>query len=675
MGLQVLLTALLEVSCLMTAPVAADAIAPLPAEMDTARGWVSGVLATVPFSFNYNGHPSTDLLPKWKSESKTEKLTDSRTRRTVIYTDPDSKLQVRWVAVEYADFPTVEWTVYFANAGSADTPIISDIRALDVKFERGDEGEFTLHHAKGTTVKADDFMPLTTTLGKKQSATFTPSGGRPCAGVWPYFNLEWPGQGVIVVVGWPGQWTGSFERDADKGVAIRAGQELTHLKLKPGEEIRTPLIVLQFYKALGGRACLPSLPDWLRAQNTWRRWMNTHNLPKPNGKLAPPMHVACSSHQFHEMINANEENQKQFVDLYTQRGLKLDYWWMDAGWYVNNGNWPNTGTWEVDPKRFPKGLKAITDHAHAKGVDSIVWFEPERVNRGTWLFDRHPEWLLGSEGDNRLLDLGNPEALKWLIEHVDKIIVEQGIDLYRQDYNISPLPFWRLHDSPDRQGITENHYVTGYLAYWDELLRRHPNMLIDTCASGGHRNDLETLRRSLPLLRSDYIFEPVGQQGHTYGLALWLPYFGTGAIAEDVYSLRSSMPSSFNSCWDVRKDDLDYPLLRKLMDQWRTYSPDFYGDFYPLTPYSLDQDRWIAWQFDDPEKGTGVIQAFRRAESPYESARFKLQGLEPEATYSVRNVDEPKPVQMTGKAMMEDGLTIGVTEKPGAVVIIYSKVK
>jgi len=52
--------------------------------------------------------------------------------------------------------------------------------------------------------------------------------------------------------------------------------------------------------------------------------------------------------------------------------------------------------------------------------------------------------------------------------------------------------------------MTENLYVQGYLAYWDGLLQQHPGMLIDSCASGGRRNDLETLRRAVPLLRSDY---------------------------------------------------------------------------------------------------------------------------------------------------------------------------
>ena len=134
------------------------------------------------------------------------------------------------------------------------------------------------------------------------------------------------------------------------------------------------------------------------------------------------------------------------------------------------------------------------------------------------------------------------------------MLTREGIDLYRQDFNIDPLAYWRANDAPDRQGLTEMRHVEGYLAYWDELRRRHPGLLIDSCASGGRRNDLETLRRAVPLLRSDYqafdgnpAYAP-GNQGHTYGLSSWIPYYGQGVYFTDrdyVYSVRSYLSPAF----------------------------------------------------------------------------------------------------------------------------------
>ena len=203
-----------------------------------------------------------------------EKLDKARTERTVVYTDPQTGLVIRCVAIEYHDFPTVEWTLHFKNPGQKATPILENIQALDMRFARGHYGEFLLHHAVGSPCAVNDYQPLASELLPKTEKRISAAGGRPTNSDMSYFNLEVPtGSGVIVAVGWPGQWSSSWTRDEDVGLRIRAGQELTHLKLLPGEEIRTPLMVLQFWTQ-----------DWIRAQNVWRRWMLAHNVPKPDGK-------------------------------------------------------------------------------------------------------------------------------------------------------------------------------------------------------------------------------------------------------------------------------------------------------------------------------------------------------------------------------------------------------
>ncbi len=485
-----------------------------------------------PFSFVYDGKPSSQFLGSWKVERASKRLDKQRTQHTLAYTDPKSGLVVRAGGIEYHDFPTVEWTLYFKNSGKAATPIIEKIQALDVRFTRGHYGEFLLHHAVGSPCRPDDYGPLETPLPPKTAKKIAAAGGRPTNSDMSYFNLESPtAEGVIVVVGWPGQWSSLWTRDDGLGLHVQAGQELTHLKLLPGEEIRSPLVVLQFWKG-----------DWVRAQNIWRRWMVAHNIPKPGGKTPQPELFGCSSHLYREMYDANEANQKMCIDRYLEERIPIGYWWMDAGWYpCDPVGWPKTGTWEVDSKRFPRGLRAISDHAHSKNVKTILWFEPERVAVDSWLFNKRPQWLLSTGSGQKLLNLGNTEAREWLTGHVDKLMTDQGIDLYRQDFNIDPLAFWRGVDAPDRQGITEIRYVEGYLAYWDELLRRHPDMFIDSCASGGRRNDLETMRRAIPLWRTDYRCEPVGTQCCTYGVSCGCRYPGR--------ERRMSTPTCFAAIW------------------------------------------------------------------------------------------------------------------------------
>ena len=182
-------------------------------DLPIIEGQVPPVMSTdLPFSFTYGGQSSAALLPLWRRECQVNKLDDQRTERTWIWTDPRTKLVLRWAAIEYHDFPTVEWTLHFKNGGATDSPIISDVQALDARFERKKDevyarfaspGEFVLNHHVGSPCAANDYQPLRTALPHQTTKRIATSGGRGSNSDWPYFNVEWPGEGVIAVVGWP----------------------------------------------------------------------------------------------------------------------------------------------------------------------------------------------------------------------------------------------------------------------------------------------------------------------------------------------------------------------------------------------------------------------------------------------------------------------------------------
>ena len=657
-------------------PVSALALGPTAEEMTLAKEWTQAHLGpetkALPFSFIYNGTPPD--IKTWKTERTSKKLDEYRTQTTITYTDPKTALEVRCVVVEYNDFPTVEWTVYFKNTGTSDTPFLDNIRALDIGLKRDPDprGQFLLHHHRGSPANRSDYMPLESPLPmlgwERISAKGDAASGRPTDSDWPYFNLEWNGgkEGMIVVIGWPGQWSSEWRADEGTGLRITSGQELTHFKLRPGEEIRTPLIVLQRWKGC----------DWIDAQNVWRRWMIKYNVPRPSGKLPPPMFSGFVQIGNFCMYGSDEADSKQYIDYYIDKGLQPDCYWMDTGWFVEGWDPDNQQkNWEPDRKRFPNGMRPISDYAHGKGLKTVLWFEPERVWK-SWISENHPEWCLSSSTHpHLLLDLGNPEALKWITDRIHNRLIEDNIDIFRSDFNFSPLDHWRQNNPPDRQGIRENHWVKGYLAFWDGLLRRNPNLLIDSCASGGKRNDLETLRRSIILWRSDRSGGAVEMQCQTYGISFWVPYHGAGSGNIDKYVLRSYMYPSIVGQYDLRRDDLDYDLLKRVLNEWRRINKYFFGDYYPLTPYSLYNDVWIAWQFDCPEEGEGVVQVFRRAENDEADKvrNFKLRGLEPQAQYEVTDLDVNVPSCLSGRELMENGLKINIPEKPAAAVVIYKK--
>ncbi len=647
-------------------------------ERRLAQRWAAEHLAPegdLPFSFVYGGAPSASLLPGWRRREERRPLDDRRAERTITFADPQTGLVVRCVAVEYADFPVVEWTVYVRNDGAVDTPLLADLHALDMQMSSAEEDAFMLHYQRGDFCTADSYQPFAQQLWRNMALSLAPVGGRGTNSAFPYFNVQKSDGGVICAVGWPGQWRAAFQRDASRSLRLTAGQETVRLRLHPGEEIRTPLIALLFWTG----------QDVVRSQNLWRRWMLAHNTPRPGGQAPGPLYAFCSG-GFFPRLKVSAASARLFLDALAREGIDLDYWWMDAGWYPCD-DWPQVGTWEPDPARFPRGIKEISDYARTHGSRLIVWFEPERVTPGTWLYRRHPEWLLGQGQGTKLLDLGNAAARAWAVDHISRLIEEHGVDLYRQDFNIDPLPFWRAHDAEDRQGVTENRYIQGYLAFWDELLRRHPGMLIDSCASGGRRNDLETLRRAAPLLRSDYqSFEgdpatAPGNQGHTYALASWLPYTGHGVYYNPqhdpravIYLTRSSQCPAFVIAVDVRRPDVDWDLYRRLVGQWRQVADCYLGDYYPLTPYTLADDQWMAWQFDRPDLGRGMVQAFRRAACPDESLRVALRGLIAEARYVVTDLDSGAEGERSGSTLMGEGINVRLSQPASAALLSYRMV-
>ncbi len=658
---------------------------PIPEEMAMKAKWVNEHLSesSAPvFSFRYADSFAARLLPTWvKAPTETTALPRGRTRREQCWRDPHSGLEIRLVSVEYSDYPAIEWTVFAANRGTADTNLLENFEAIDTVLATS-AAATTLRTIRGDNYSATSYEPLAFPLDAAPVA-LEPVLGRPTNGSWPYFNLDGGQQGTLMALGWPGQWQAEFSAQQG-GIKIVGGQKTTRLRLKPGEEIRTPLVALLFWKR----------HDWIDAQNLWRQWVIAHNLPRPGGKL-PTANTAIAVGDFPSSAAGVIASLKQYWD----NGIRVGYAWLDAGWYRIDdvSKWidsPGIGSWIPDPKRFPNGIREVADFAHNHGMKFILWFEPERACQESVLWERYPHWLLPWEPENqeyahiRALDLGNREARTWVTNYISDFISRDRLDVFRQDANANPLGAWKTADAPERQGMTENLYVQGYLEFWDSLLRTHPDLLIDSCASGGRRNDLETIRRSVPLLRSDYQGPQVpeqgpkgamtadvfnGNQGHTYGLSFWLPYYGTGEMSDDLYAARSHLcPFNVVGTDGARPD---WAALRRRIADHEAVAPlAFRGDYYPLTPYDKSQTSWMAWEFHDSDSGHGYVQAFRRENNIQPRTRLSLRGLDPQAAYEITDRDTGQSQQLTGRELMSDGLLVYAPAPRTALLYTFRKI-
>lgn len=670
-------------------------------ELAAARRWAEEAFAAgresgrFPLSFRYGGRSSAQLLESWAVERVEAAPAPGVTQETITLTDPQTGLQCRCELRRFSDFPVVEWVAHFVNAGHTDTPILADIRPLDTLFPLERERESRVHHAKGSQCRYDDFAPLETLLRPGEELSLASVGGRSSDGALPFFNLEMGQRGVIGAIGWTGGWAAHFERNAE-GLRLRAGMPATHLSLHPGEAIRTPRIALLFWEGehpraqnawIGGMPFASCDTDRLRAHNLWRRFILAHHTPRPNGRLLrPPIAEAVWGER-------TAETQIAKARWLKEQQLPVEYFWIDAGWYGEGAFNPQAdtfgtewvvqvGNWYPNKAPYPQGLRPVGEALKEMGLGFVLWLEPERVYKGTRFTREHPEWLLGPIGDNYLFNLGLPEARHYLTEMISALIAEAGITCYRQDFNFQPAPYWQAADLPDRVGMSEIRHIEGLYAYWDELLARHPGLIIDNCSSGGRRIDLETISRSVPLWRSDVQcfegFDPIAMQTQTQGLAPWVP-LSTGYWGQPTaYAARSAFGPGMIMGWSTKalEASLDLPLelIRKLLAEEHAVRAYFYGDFYPLVSFSLADDAWAAWQWDRPDLGEGMVLALRRQRSPFPRLEAPLRGLEPGARYEWRSLDGGAVSERSGRELVEQGICVEIAEKPGSALFIYKRV-
>lgn len=648
----------------------------------TASQWVEKHFAkgkTPPFSFVLDGKNSSEFIQNWQFQSEKIKSADTNKDESVYsYTDSKSGLRVRCYVTCFKNFDAVEWIVRFTNTSALNSPLIEKAAVIDEKFASESSGTFILHHNKGSNADRSDFQPVDETLQPGKNIYMTPSGGRSSdTSAFPFFNLEMPDkQGIMAAVGWTGKWYADLIQTDSKSVALKSGMEKMQLSLYPDEEIRTPGICLLFWKG----------EDRMEGHNQFRQFILAHHSRKINGRFAE--YPLSGSFDYGDPAPCGEYNcltaeyAIALVKRYQHFKILPELFWLDAGWYTGCGWdkekgewWQNVGNWSVDKERFPNGLRPVADAVHAVGAKFMVWFEPERVRQGTQLDKEHPEWLTKLKGkDDFLFDLGNADARNWITNHISDIIRKEGIDYYRQDFNFDPMPYWESSNKPGRIGIPEIRHIEGLYAYWDSLLVRFPNLLIDNCASGGRRIDLETTSRSAPLWRTDYQYgEPNGYQCHTFGLNFYLPIHGTAVYKTDNYTFRSGLGGTAVMNWEVTgRDGEPIPAIQKKIRDYKELRPYFYGDFYPLTAArtTIRDNSWLAYQLNRPEKEDGIVLAFRRKDCTEESLRIKLGGLSAKNIYVLNFEDYGLQLEKTGSELM-NGLDISIPLKPASLLIRY----
>jgi alpha-galactosidase len=316
------------------------------------------------------------------------------------------------------------------------------------------------------------------------------------------------GQVWAVHVGWSGNHEHSAEKLPDTTAALGGGELLQpgEIVLAQGESYTTPWVYFaysahgldgireKFHRYIRSRPQHPRTPRPV-VLNTWEAVYFDHDL----GKLKALAEAAA---------NVGVE---RFV--------------LDDGWFrYRRSDNAGLGDWYADETVWPDGLRPISDHVHALGMQFGLWFEPEMVNPDSDLYRAHPDWVLARE--NRLpaefrnqhtLDLANPDVFAYLLDRLSTMVTEAGVDFIKWDHN------------RDLVEPTQVHFQTqAVYRLFHELKERHPGLEIESCSSGGARIDLGVLEHTDRVWTSD-TNDPVDRQQIQLWTGLLLPLELMGA--------------------------------------------------------------------------------------------------------------------------------------------------
>ncbi len=552
------------------------------------------------------------------------------------------------------------------NESTENSPRIRGVRSFDVRFPAI---EARFDGIMGDNLSRDSFAPYTRALAAEPYVLEPVEGRSSSATAFPCFDVtvttpEGTSLTYVFGVGWSGQWHAEMSCDGE-AFAISVGLADSDFYLLPGESVRLPRVL-----------CVRG-EDPLSARQAFRRVVREHFSPKTEDgrELLLPMAYLSSRDAYNDAPKTRPEYCTEAGLLAELTALErlpsLDTFWFDAGWFP--GHFPKgVGNYAII-EDFPHGLRPVADRAHEMGKKFVLWFEPERVVAGTEMAVAHPAYLLPADGqgtvwdDQYLYNLADDEACAYLTKLLGDMLEREGVDIFRIDCNINLIRYWRDKDGPDRRGITEMHYIENLYRMWDDLRARIPGLLIDNCASGGRRMDIEALSRAVTLWRSDTGCFPESEEfvssiwnnQQTIALSRYLPYSCGGHWKQVPYDVRAAGTTGTVCLYDALDPAFDFARAEAILAECARVRPLWGGDFHPFTEADVRDDNWAAYALC--RDGRGAVYAFRKKNAEEATMTVTLPGVEPTADYRVTLTDERMQVTteiLHGEALLHYPLRI-----------------
>lgn len=334
-------------------------------------------------------------------------------------------------------------------------------------------------------------------------------------------------------------------------------------------------------------------------------------------------------------------NQRRLLDLAGKaKNLGCELFVLDDGWFGQRDNdQAGLGDYNVNTKKLPGGLSGLAQKIRAMGMDFGLWFEPESVNEDSDLFRTHPDWALTDTfspvyGRNQLLlDLTKPEVRDYIVENVSRILDSADISYVKWDMNRHSVAL----------GSKAHDFVLGLYEVMRRIFTPRPEILLETCSSGGNRFDLGMLCFGPQVWASDDT-DPIERLRIQNGYSYLYPQSTMGAHVSAVphaQTLRATPLSTrgnvaFFGCLGY---ELDLKHLLPVEEKEIQAQIAFYKEYRQIFQFGRFSRTETGWQVSDGKTSlVGVFHTLVPAAPGYEWLRAR--NLAKDARYQVTSLSQ-----------------------------------
>ena len=349
----------------------------------------------------------------------------------------------------------------------------------------------------------------------------------------------------------------------------------------------------------------------------------------------------------------DEEKIVRIAETAAQAGIELFV--LDDGWFGNrNDDHRGLGDWYVNLQKLPHGISGLSQRIHSLGMQFGLWIEPEMVNRDSNLYRTHPEWVMVDpdyvpcHGRNQyVLDFSRKEVVDYIFKCLDQVLDGADVNYIKWDMNRTMSEVYSRSHSSLQQGRVMHEYILGVYDLYERLIKKYPEILFESCASGGGRFDAGMLYYAPQAWTSDNS-DAVERLKIQYGTSYVYPPSCMGAHVSAVPNhqvfrntpLNTRANTAFYGAFGYELDlskltEDELEQVRQQVTFMKKYRSVFqYGTFYRLSsPFESNETVWMSVSQDQKTAIVGYYRVLNEVNVGYR--RIRLKGLNPDEQYRI----------------------------------------